>query len=411
MRKGRWRRGLLCGTLAAMMSLGACAKEDDTKTTAASAEATTSAEATQEQTKAPETSAAVTTEAPTEAPTAAPTTEPTAAKEVMTFSLEAVPNAPNCFRTELDGVPEHVFVTSEYCFAESGKYVLCMDKGLAIPGDFAKNLDMIIEEIERQIGVGFQPDPSKSDVVDMSFFYNDFNPWEGLDLGGRFPIFLMTERYGERIVSGSTENSSMLGIAELSSDESWDAFVKASIEMDGEVPTRKDHLDYFEPAHELTHVLSLQYCPQSTIFSEGLAVVYESLVIDALAERSPAFVETKLKYKKPVFSVGEAVNADNAERIFCSDYSQNDFEHRLAPYGYGMALCTYLRQNYGDGFFKQFADVVNADPAIDRDEFYPLSARFDNIMEHYAADLKTAFGEDIFTKFGTWCVENGMIQE
>ena len=92
MRKGRWRRSLLCGTLAVMMSLGACAKEDDAKTTAAtaSAEATTSAEATQEQTTAPETSAAVTTEAPateapTEAPTAAPTTAaPTTAEEKTT---------------------------------------------------------------------------------------------------------------------------------------------------------------------------------------------------------------------------------------------------------------------------------------------------------------------------------------
>ena len=80
MRKGRWRQTLLCGTLAAMMSLSACAKEDDAKTTAAAASAeTTSANATQEQTTAPETSAAVTTEAPTEAPTAAPTTAPTAA--------------------------------------------------------------------------------------------------------------------------------------------------------------------------------------------------------------------------------------------------------------------------------------------------------------------------------------------
>lgn len=87
MRKGRWRQTLLCGTLAAMMSLGACAKEDDAKTTAAAASAeTTSANATQEQTTAPETSAAVTTEAATtEAPTAAPTTEaPTTTEEEKT---------------------------------------------------------------------------------------------------------------------------------------------------------------------------------------------------------------------------------------------------------------------------------------------------------------------------------------
>lgn len=108
MRKGRWRQTLLCGTLAAMMSLSACAKEDDAKTTAAAASAeTTSANATQEQTTAPETSAAVTTEAatteasteapvtealtqaPTEAPTiAAPTTEaPTTTEEKTTEAL------------------------------------------------------------------------------------------------------------------------------------------------------------------------------------------------------------------------------------------------------------------------------------------------------------------------------------
>ncbi|MBO7516050.1 MAG: SGNH/GDSL hydrolase family protein, partial [Lachnospiraceae bacterium] len=93
MRKGRWRQTLLCGTLAAMMSLNACAKEDDAKTTAAAAsavETTGSTETTPEQTTAPETSAAVTTEAPaTEAPTeestAAPTTEaPTTTEEKTT---------------------------------------------------------------------------------------------------------------------------------------------------------------------------------------------------------------------------------------------------------------------------------------------------------------------------------------
>ena len=89
--KGRWRQTLLCGTLAAMMSLSACAKEDDAKTTAAPTSAeTTSANATQEQTTAPETSAAVTTEAATtEASTEALTEAP--AMEALTQAPTAAP--------------------------------------------------------------------------------------------------------------------------------------------------------------------------------------------------------------------------------------------------------------------------------------------------------------------------------
>ena len=45
MRKGKWRQGLLCGTLAAMMSLGACAKEDAGTSGSTNAEAVVTTEA------------------------------------------------------------------------------------------------------------------------------------------------------------------------------------------------------------------------------------------------------------------------------------------------------------------------------------------------------------------------------
>ena len=425
MRKGKWRQSILCGTLAAMMALGACAKEDAGTASSTNTEAavTTEANVTNEGTATTEnttaTQAPTTTQEATATPAPEVTTEaetpeqpvetdaPKAVRETMAFTLSPEASAPNCYRAELDGVREHVFTTTEYCFVESEKYFLCLDKDLAIPGDFAVNLDAIIEEIERQLDVEFQPDPQDTTTNDMSYFYNDFDPWQGLSFGGKVPIYVMAERDGYAIISVSEPTSMILGMAELLTDEAWDAFVKA---YDGDV-TRLDFVDYDEPIHEMTHVLTLKKCPQSQIFAEGLAVVYARSVTDALADRYPSIAETKEKHKYKEYLVGEAVNADNAERIFCSDYADIDFELRLAIYGYGKAFCTYLRQNFGDDFFLKLAQQVNADPRIDRGGFFPGLESYGSMMESYTEAVKAAFGADIFTKFGAWCVENNMIQK
>ena len=58
----------------------------------------------------------------------------------------------------LDGVKEHHFVSDDYCYIESEKYVLFLDKDVDIPGDFVTNMDAIVDEIERQLQVSCMPE-------------------------------------------------------------------------------------------------------------------------------------------------------------------------------------------------------------------------------------------------------------
>ena len=59
---------------------------------------------------------------------------------------------------KLDGVKEHHFVSDDYCYIESEKYVLFLDKDVDLPGDFVTNVDAIVDEIERQLQVSCMPE-------------------------------------------------------------------------------------------------------------------------------------------------------------------------------------------------------------------------------------------------------------
>lgn len=78
--------------------------------------------------------------------------DPTTEVMTQTSNEEPKPGPDNTpyEKLTLDGVSDHYIVTTDYCFIESEKYVLLLDKDDKIPGDFVIVLDAIIDELESQ---------------------------------------------------------------------------------------------------------------------------------------------------------------------------------------------------------------------------------------------------------------------
>ena len=71
----------------------------------------------------------------------------------------------------LDGVREHSVTTEEFCYIEGDKYIILLDRDITIPGDFAANIEQILDEIESQLGISSIPDTYPDCVVNNNSSY------------------------------------------------------------------------------------------------------------------------------------------------------------------------------------------------------------------------------------------------
>ena len=167
----------------------------------------------------------------------------------------------------LDGVKENHFVSTDYCYIESEKYVLLIDKDIDLPGDFAVVMDAIVDELEKQLGVSYAPvERDYPHVTDNSIYYNGFNPWKDWYVGEKIPVFIMCDRQPEGWISCASADDLTLVEYELFSEDVWN-----SIPDFRDNPWRKtDYVDYSVIAHEMTHVITGRNCNMSKIMTEGL---------------------------------------------------------------------------------------------------------------------------------------------
>ena len=125
-----------------------------------------------------------------------PYVETTAEETVEVIAENTAPNGRDTTPYEqitLDGVKDHRFTATDYCYIESDKYVLFLEKDIEIPGDLVVNLDAVVDEIEDCLGISSAPeDFTYERVPDMSLYYG-FNPWENWDIGTKLPIFLIAD--------------------------------------------------------------------------------------------------------------------------------------------------------------------------------------------------------------------------
>ena len=307
---------------------------------------------------------------------------------------------------KLDGVKEHHFVSDDYCYIESEKYVLFLDKDVDLPGDFVTNMDAIVDEIERQLQVSCMPeDYEYCGVTDMSAYYHGEDPWEDWDIRPKMSIFIMTDEEAKGYISNASSDDLVIADYALYSEDVWNSNPEFYA---SEFRVRFDYVDYYAIAHEMTHTITLRQTSLTNIWTEGIADYMSREVVNALAPNYPSIGENKAEAEKYLYDamIPEKVNADNAERIFIDDYNEIDTADRGAEYVTGRYLCQFLDETYGDDFYLKYKEQIDKD-GID----FGYNECTEEVRINYANALKEVFGDDVFTKFGDWCVENHALQE
>ena len=307
---------------------------------------------------------------------------------------------------KLDGVKEHHFVSDDYCYIESEKYVLFLDKDVDLPGDFVTNMDAIVDEIERQLQVSCMPeDYEYCPVTDMSVYYHGEDPWENWDIRPKMSVFIMTDEEAKGYISNASADDLVIADYALYSEDVWNSNPEFYA---SEFRVRFDYVDYYAIAHEMTHTITLRQTHLTHIMTEGIADYMSREVVNALAPNYPSIGENKAEAEKYLYDamIPEKVNADNAERIFIDDYNEIDTADRGAEYVTGRYLCQFLDETYGDDFYLKYKEQIDKD-GID----FGYNECTEEVRINYANALKEVFGDDVFTKFGDWCVENHALQE
>ena len=64
-----------------------------------------------------------------------------------------IPDSTPYKKITLDGVKDHHFIADDFCYIESEKCFIFLDKDIDLPGDFVVNVEAIITEIENQLGI------------------------------------------------------------------------------------------------------------------------------------------------------------------------------------------------------------------------------------------------------------------
>ena len=289
--------------------------------------------------------------------------------------------------------------------------MLFLDKDITLPGDFKTNLDQIVDELEKQLGISSAPDDFEYyGVPDNSVYYdpkdeNGFgpDPWAGMDIGTRIPIFIVTDRVPVGRISCATAESAVLCIYELFSEELWN-----SIPEFRDNPWRRGKsINYMEIAHELTHTITQRNCDMDKIQTEGIAQYMQYSVLEALSGKNKTFAEVLNEWEPVDGNVTVAVNETNAESIFLSDCSDIDHDKRGMEYYYGRRLWQYVNEKNGPDFFaKYYAKLKAENMGYYNYDYKPDSA----IVKKYCDFMKELYGEDLFTGFGKWCVKNDYLQ-
>ena len=304
---------------------------------------------------------------------------------------------------KLDGVKDHHFIADDFCFIESEKYVLFLEKGIEIPGDFVINTDAIVDELEKQLNVSYAPSGYiYSDVCSMVAYYG-FNPWEGWNIGTKIPIFLVVDDNNETLISCACGEFMALVDYGMFSENFWNSTPGF---FDSDFRVRPDYVDYSTIAHEMTHVITERNHEMPRTMTEGIADYMARKVMDSLAGDYPSIAEAKENvylYDNPI---PEKVNSKNAERVFIEDYNQVEHAKRGAEYTFGRYLCQFLNETYGDDFYSKYNSAI-----IEKKIDYSYGNYDEEILTEFADTLKESFGEDVFTEFGSWCVKKHALQE
>lgn len=333
------------------------------------------------------------------------TTTTTIKTTELTWVTQANPKDTTTYeKIELDGNPDHYFTVYDYSYIESDKYILLLEKDVRLPGDFVITLDAIVDEIEKEMGVSANPSKYTGSAVpeDMNWHYGDKNPWEDWIIDTKIPIFVCADHTDDDIGCVGNQDYVRICLYDLMTKEALEALPRYKNKITGKL----GYVDYVEITEILARHIAFRnyefFMPG--IISEGIGNYMSYTVVDALAGQYANIKTANKKRYRYDAPIPEVVNAKNAEEVFTVDYTYDEYVVNGETYNdyaiyhsqevYGRYLCRFLKEEYGDDFYKRLNEGLNE---------YGETRQF-------AWIVKKTFGDDVFTKFGDWCVKNKALQ-
>ncbi len=339
---------------------------------------------------------------PTVAPTEAPTPELTTTPEpTPTYYVEPPldddrPTTVGCHPITLSGNRDNHTVTDRLCYYEGDKCFIFFDTDLDLPGDFCKNVELIIDALEQETGMSFLNCSEKPIGVDCCTIRYGYNPWGDISVGKKVGIYVFADKKDEALLSCAFESTCEFYSYDLLSEEIWNS-VDSYRTADWR---RHSFCAYGTLVHELTHCLTMRYATYTDIILEGCADYYEEKVLTALADKSEDFASS-LECLYLSSQVQDKVTPENAEAIFLNDYRDLSHADRGDEYTLGRMICLFLEETYGKSFMRDYADALTA-------AGFPMRTGFsfvtmdDAAIQKQAEVFKSLFGDDAFTRFGAW---------
>lgn len=294
----------------------------------------------------------------------------------------------------LSGNPDDMYEIEDYSYVVGERADLFFDKGITVPGDTLDLVETVITELEEETGLKFFNDTVYSNLpgsVSRDNLYGS-DPWNGYNKYGSEKIviyFVVNKDPDQRYISYSHNNCVVLY------DEDFD-FHGYSLNT---------------ISHELAHSLSAaNFDSFERILTEGFGS-YWGRRISIL---HPEFIDPDLEWKlnaEYYWSLYPPMTAETAEEMYVQDFDRME---NSSYYEYGFQLMTYLYETYTTEEINAFFTDLSAELMAQRKQEYPnvddllrvgivddistLEFERDFIMEY--------FGEDFFTKLGTWAEEN-----
>ncbi|MBR4733625.1 MAG: hypothetical protein IK081_12745 [Lachnospiraceae bacterium] len=306
--------------------------------------------------------------------------------KASTIQFTILPPAPK--KITLSGKEKDHVITDGFCYLESDKFFLLIDKGADIPGDLEKNVKRIMKDLESKTGLRFN-NGRKIDSFSWGTLVYGYEPWDGFDFGKKLPIFISVAGKLKYWCPNGCAEYVELNLSELVSEETWNEHMAGYV--------RSDRL-YYVIAHELTHVLTDRYANMTMTMKEGCADFYAKLVVNDMNYKSFAGSKEYVNYNMSS-QLKDKITTKSAEKLFRDDYKGRPGDDEMEPYIYGRMLCEVLMANYGESFLRDYlSDLEKAGYAYPTFRGDPSAAQRDEMTEI----LKNRFGSDVFKKFAAY---------
>ncbi len=298
-------------------------------------------------------------------------------------------------QVSLSGNRDDHLITDELCYIEGDKFFLIVSEGADIPGDFADNVSLVMDAIEKETGLTFEVGWQLAGVDNSTVDYG-YDPWEGFDFKDKLQIYIKVDPEDVGYISCASAEFVTLYMYELYSTDVWNA-----IPSYRDNPWRRgDCIDYYMVAHELTHALTLRYAKYGKILTEGCADYAAEKAIDSLAFVSQDFAGSVEIMSNNLFcSVKDDVTPENAEEIFRNDYSDLSHANRGDEYTLGRMICSFLSDTYGENFLRDYTYAC-IKAGYSYEQFWGDLSEADR--NKLADVFVKTFGDDVFVNFGKY---------